>query len=717
MVKRGLNNKIIVVFVLFAFLTGGFLFAQNTNKDTNNQTDNKQTQEDPCKDAKTPQQRKLCELLQSSVEDAKKNYSRRGVFGCTGGIYAPVGLMGPGGAYVPVFDEAVHSQVQLLAYKECVLDPVITHLANSVLAKTVATEIDMVNKQDLIVGNWNDYKNKEILKTVADFVENTCVKNASEENKEACAKIAQEYLQDTKDPYRSLRCDIDAETLRKIKEGEINDPALTLRFISQPACTKLGFYYEARNLLEREIAAKIERLKRETKNNIKPIKAKVKEPYLAEDGTIKYKEVERVVTPASVVEGQLNYAISSGLRRLEQTDEIDEMIQSFFSMLGARVLDASQQGLYGINKILDGEDSYLSSLVNQEEKVASKYKTGTAGLSLSGMINNEKAYLQYKQDSIRYILNAIHDIRNNENTCFEEKIVKGAKEALTQELKDELCPSGQQGQGGGNHNQQQQCNVNVNISTEILPDYLDITEKQDGNTIEHGTFVISGKTSASGSGILSFVNEDKKATTTNFAQFSPWSVEISYQDFPNGDIEVSANYSDGSFVKNNFYKNIIANIPILTLPFDRYKIKIKADATATISGAAGGSSQNKSASKEIILKKDRRYSDPYTNKNSNLFKLLENTLNDIEQTRYVLKQLYVIAKDTKDNPTLASYKIDLLVSKRLVHTASQVRKAKEDLANISGSLSELVKSILQDSWIADGSGWCNKSRWREFEVN
>ena len=714
MVKLGLKTKLLAISSIFVF-SAGLLFAQSADQNTDQNNDNAQAQEDSCADAKTPQQRKLCELLQSSVEDAKQNYSRRGVFGCTGGIYAPVGLMGPGGAYVPVFDEAVHSQVQLLAYKECVLDPVITHLANSVLAKTVATEIDMVNKQDLIVGNWNDYKHDEILKTVADFVENVCTANAREEDKEVCANIAQKYLKDTKDPYRSLKCDIDPETLKKIKNGEINDPALTMRFVSQPACTKLGFYYQAKELLEKEIAAKIERLKRETKNNIKPIKAKVKEPYLAEDGTIKYREVERVVTPASVVENQLNYAISAGLRRIEQTDEIDEMIQSFFSMLGARVLDASQQGLYGINKVLDGADSYLTSLINQEEEVASKYKTGTAGLSLAGMIKNEKAYLKYKQDSVQYILNAIHDIRNNENTCFEERILPGAKEALTKELEEELCPS-QNNQGNGGHNQnQQQCNVSVNISTEILPDYLDVAEKQDGNTIEHGTFVISGKTSASGSGILSFVNEDKKATTTNFVQSSPWSVEISYQDFPNGDIEASANYSDGSFVRNSFYKNIIANVPILTLPFDRYKVKIKADATATISGTAGA--QNKNASREVILKKDRRYSDPYTNKNSNLFKLLENTLNDIEQTRYVLKKLYAIAQDTKDNPTLASYKIDLLVSKRLVHTASQVRKAKEGLANISGSLSELVRSILEDSWVAEGSGWCNKSRWREFEAN
>lgn len=632
----------------------------------------------------------------------ERQFSRQGIFGCTGGQYAPVGLQGPDGAYVPVFDIATHSQVQLLAYKECVLDPLNAHTANSVLAKTIGTQLDIINQQDLIIKDYSQYIREIEQNATVKFLTETCQNNLADQRfaGEICGTIAKEV-------QRSIQGNAGLEC--PLTEQERLNPKNALYIMTNyPGCVKSLAYYTTKSKLNQtvSIARQNAEFNATEGGGFKPVTALVEEKYLDTDGTVKTRQKEVVVTPASIVKDTTLQAVTSGIRKLENTKEIDEIVQSFFANLSNRVLDAGRQGLYGINKSVGGDPvSYLSQMVKQEKDVADQFKASVGGLSLKGMINNEIEYIQNKQKLVTNIINAIHNLRANENKCFDEKVLPGAKKAFAKSLNSPLCPGPTVDERGNVI--QNPCQVDKLVTVEKLPNYLDIQEDADGNLINHGVLKISGISPQPGDATVVFTNTDGSASSTTASVSGAFSVNTDSKELPNGDLSVSITYPDGSTSVNNMFKETVADVPVIVLPTLRYQIKL--------SGTAKDSS-GVSSNKELVLQKDRRYSNVYTGSDSTLTQSLIKALKDIEQSNLVIEALYGILQDAKTDPDLATWKIDQLVAKKLPHNSAQARKAKQEAINASGNLPAFVENVLKDEWEASGAGWCNPGKWEEFKI-
>lgn len=74
---------------------------------------------------------------------------------------------------------------------------------------------------------------------------------------------------------------------------------------------------------------------------------------------------KQTVTPGSVIEGQLNENLSSGLKRLEVADEINEIIMALLNQLIGRVVGGIGNGLRGASQ---GPNPYTSQLTSETEQ-------------------------------------------------------------------------------------------------------------------------------------------------------------------------------------------------------------------------------------------------------------------------------------------------------------------------------------------------------------
>ncbi len=657
----------------------------------------------------TSDYRKYLESLIQDPGDQKRSFKARGLFDCEGAGYARVGKPGPSAAFVPVFDEAVHSHVQLLTYKECVLDKIASHNANAVLAGITSSFIKTINDQDLIIRDYTEYLKREgSIPAIKEFAKK-CKDKLNGDSEGICAQVSAENLKNITDRYATLRCTVDKQYLDKLKENKITEIPFAEfeKILAEPGCLPMRSYLEAQKLARKEIQENLTRVAYEARDGFKPIKKEIERKEIDLDksrpGAIVYKTTRKkeVVTPGSIVAGQLNLVLGSGLRRVESADEIDEMVQTFLANLSNRTLDAQNYGLYGMSRDLANTGvSYLNSLLQQEEGVAKQFRALAGGASLGGMITNLKTYKKYKEDTVKYILNAIHDLRNYENICFEEKIIPGAKEALASSTKKAACDLWQAPTASST------CPVSVAVNTEKLPDFLDIKESQDGNTVTHGLLTISGN-APSGSGTLAFINQDNKATSTTVTLSNNWSTEIGSDEIPDGDLVGRITYQNGQIVENNFYKKTIAGVPVLVLPEDRYQVKI----TATSSGIANTQTQ------DVVLDKNRSHSQAYTGKEASLTSTLSSLLDEIKRSNDTLNILYKIAAEAKNNTELANWRVEQLMSNAFIPKAADVDDAKAKSQNAQARMQSLVQDIVQDQWEANGAGWCNKDKWEEFKIN
>ncbi len=646
------------------------------------------------------------EIVNSNPNADNLTFNARGIYNCEGAQYARVGLPGPSGPFVPVFAQATHSQTQLLTYKECVLDKIAAHNANAILAGLVSTYIRLVNDNNLIITDWTEYLKKEAeIPAVKEFLRNC--KEIYKENPEVCSYVASEKLEQITDDYKNMRCPVDNETVKKFLNGENVGFENMVVILSNNSCTPAGKYLTAKLTLDSIIQEKVDKARQEGQSGIKPAKQKktVKELDLenSRPGALVFKDVEKdiVVTPGTIVAEQLNIVLGTGIRKVESVDEIDEMVQSFLANLSNRALDAVNYGVYGMTRNINDAPSYTARLLEQEQKVAAQFRAYAGGLSLTNMIENEKAYLTYKQEMVKYILNAIHDLRNYENICFDSKIIEGAKEALAEQVKTAACSSYNPPSNSQNTNANA-CPYSASVNTEILPNYIDITEYREGNTIEHGKLVFSGK-APDGQGTLNIIDSDGKTKSEPITLSADWSNSLNSDELPEGNLKVQLSYPNGEMHETSFYKETIAGIPVLVLPNERYKIQIEAK------------SQAQSAS--ITLEKNRSNSSVYTGQNGALTNLLKTTLEEIAATNKVIEALYKIAAEAQNNPELANWKVDRLVADQIIHTASAVRDAEASASSVESRMSELVQGVVQDEWEADGAGWCNKDKWEAFKIN
>jgi len=130
-------------------------------------------------------------------------------------------------------------------------------------------------------------------------------------------------------------------------------------------------------------------------------------------------EICEIQTPGSVISGQLNHVLGSGLRQAELADEINESISA---IAGALVQQAFTQGLRALTSASNGSSSsYVERL--KAEKDREKYFSIRDQLSadIDLKIVDEVEYGRAKSSSLESIKGA-EDALNSAQVCFENKL-------------------------------------------------------------------------------------------------------------------------------------------------------------------------------------------------------------------------------------------------------------------------------------------------------
>ena len=87
---------------------------------------------------------------------------------------------------------------------------------------------------------------------------------------------------------------------------------------------------------------------------------------------------EKIVTPGSVIEDQLNSVLGSGSRKLEVADEFNEIVSALLNQLVGRVVGGIGSGLRGSSEPSSTGGKTFTESLNQKSNAAANANTGTS---------------------------------------------------------------------------------------------------------------------------------------------------------------------------------------------------------------------------------------------------------------------------------------------------------------------------------------------------
>ncbi len=305
------------------------------------------------------------------VPEDSSEAARRGVMGCNASGFGSVGSRTPSGAHVPVWDSAVALNTNILVYKECILDGVVNTFKEAAVARTTRTGINTINTgingSPMFVENIDSHFTERILNPRAKQIyEGKETDNISAPFKQDIRTALQKsYEQRRSRPYESYTCPIESSKVQACLDGNLKGCGGLqgfYNFTSNPACNPLFAYNEAQRYFDSALraAAETEKMQLNWGSGFRSVK-KAQTVTLADGSTV---TIDKIVTPGYLIAGYASQLLGTGLRQLENADEIDEIIGLLMSNIGTQML-ANTNGLSGLSQSIAGTDSYLDSVVNE----------------------------------------------------------------------------------------------------------------------------------------------------------------------------------------------------------------------------------------------------------------------------------------------------------------------------------------------------------------
>ncbi len=368
--------------------------------------------------------------------------ARRGVLGCNAAGFGSVGSRTPSGAHVPVWDYATSYNTNILIYKECILDGVVNTFKEAAIARTTRTGINTINTgingSPMFVENINTHFTERILNPRATQIySGKETDNISAPFKqEIRAALQKSYEQRKNKPYESYTCPIESSKVQACLDGDFKGCGGLqgfYNFTSNPSCNPLFAYNAAQQYFDNELraAAEQERMKLDWGRGFRSVE-KAQTITLADGSTV---TVNKIVTPGYLIAQYASQLLGTGLRQLENADEIDEIIGLLMSNIGTQML-ANINGLSGLSQSIAGTDSYLDSIVGESLGRGKEQLVTLTLNSLNAALQNEATILTSLETVANTILTAKNSIRNTDLQCLD-KVIAEAEHAT----KNELCIS------------------------------------------------------------------------------------------------------------------------------------------------------------------------------------------------------------------------------------------------------------------------------------
>ena len=345
---------------------------------------------------------------------AAYQFQRGGIFGCnqTAAYRMSVGaLSAVGGVYVPVNDAAVTLNTGYFVYKECVLDGVSRKMAESATT-------DLANKalNDILTGRdggplWPvdlaedlvERSNQSRLHTLESGQLSALDPAFRPEVERATAR---DYSV-RRNPTQSLVCPYQGDINSVIQRSE-NFLTGGLQALTNPACNPFGAFLVAKNYSDTKDAAALEEMLFRLSTN---------------QGFYGIEEYDPVTgryitnTPGSIVAGNVQQLIQSGLEQLENVTEIDQMVGALFSGLSTHVI-SDNRGLRGLLQSNLGQPSYLEQMTREASQGLRESAINAALQILSAARQVETTYLNAMNAIALNLTQTIGQLRSAENSCW-----------------------------------------------------------------------------------------------------------------------------------------------------------------------------------------------------------------------------------------------------------------------------------------------------------
>ncbi len=339
--------------------------------------------------------------------------------------------------YVPVSDAAVTRNTgnlvnnsNSLIYKECVLDVIHSRQAEAVLTKDVGS---IIEKSLTGRGGAPEFasdlvkeRQTRASEAMVEFIkkynlqDNVCAPFADQ----AKVALARQYMKGVNDPNSSFRCALGLapEDQERFLRGEttVGGTQGLWKLFSNPANNRWGSLNIARMEASRQIILKDEALTTQWNwgNGFYPREEIVRDP----TGNGEEKLRRRTTTPAYIVSRIVEQAATSGFRRLEQADELGEIVAAAFSGLTTEIM-SSPAGLTGLSQSTTGGGlSFLDRLAditlnNLRDTVAS-----TALSRAQSAIATEQQYIATKNQTKQALLSASDRLKSTEDACWAKVV-------------------------------------------------------------------------------------------------------------------------------------------------------------------------------------------------------------------------------------------------------------------------------------------------------
>jgi hypothetical protein len=419
-----------------------------------------------------------------------REFSNDGLYGCAGGQYGSIGKAHAGGVFVPVSEEAIALNTNILLYKECILDGVIARIRESMVAFMVKSTINAVNQGADGGSSFIQDQQKFRLDTAEAVVEEFTTGEKTEGLASAFKEQVREglqsnYAQVTRKPESAY-----AHSVPEEKEAEFNQFlnggaqfSWDMYLLSiQPENNPIGAYSLALGQMLTEVDEKINDEYRELDwgQGFKSQKNCKKIPV----GNGVYEESCEIVTPGATLKNIIDYVSLTGHRQTENADEVDELMGSLMSNIHTQII-TSVGGLRGLSQSNSSSGgAYLDQIAGDASTRTRTEYTDVGVNFLASAVATETAYGAARKASSKTLGEAASRVQIKEDACWDA-LIEQAKQDLIAEARGLACALIPQQQQGGFDNTTNQCSIQGSAtvvhatSTEPYitgqPEYHDVT--------------------------------------------------------------------------------------------------------------------------------------------------------------------------------------------------------------------------------------------------
>jgi hypothetical protein len=344
------------------------------------------------------------------------SFSRQGIFGCSRNAAALSNSVGAfsatGGVYVPVADYTVELNTGTLVYVECVLRGLVDRESESADSALIKQQITTV----LTGNNGNPLFQVNVrVETLAtgDRIALQALQGLQNSNDSLSQSMAGRLVPTLAKDFTNSRQGLQQNLcpykidLNNCFAGKDNS-ADCANAVADPRCSQrmgpLLISIAISDNIGRQLAATNQQL-------------------LANGGFYSKTHIDSngdtiVDTPGSVVQAETLQALTSGFRRVENANDVDQMVGALYAGLGTQVLTGSGGLLTGLTSAIGSGASYLTQMSAESSAGLRNAAANAALQTLAGWRAIEVQYNQVISAIANTFTQSIGQLQSAENQCW-----------------------------------------------------------------------------------------------------------------------------------------------------------------------------------------------------------------------------------------------------------------------------------------------------------